>query len=787
MSAQNDTIMGQSYTSLRKRLMAVLLFATATLIIVLTVTVYGLLRQIERNVWESRQTDAIRSATVAVDTFNHQMISSMNVMGIIEIEHIAQDHPTLLGEWLERDRNLLEVVRLNERGKVVAAAYEQDALLTDAVRLRRTNWAAAVQDGNTTTFSVDATIDKTPFITVAHPTIKGGALVARVALDELWAVLDDIRFGETGVAYIVDDKGSIIVYPDNPMNSLQSIKAFWPEFSTASHQTQYHYMNPIGEEVIGQIQPIPNTNWIVVTEVTQAEATLYQNYGTIGVAIGALIIGLTTQISISSLLNRSIFQRLNALQAGANRMAHGNFNEPVPSSNNDEIGTLATSFNEMSASLRVRDSRIAAQNKALAEEVKDRKRAQENLQKVNNELIYASRYKDQFLATMSHELRTPLNAVLGMSEALLVPVYGELNKRQQQAVQHVRESGQHLLSIIDDILDLSKIAAGRSPLEISPTSVKQVAESSIRMVRPIATDKEIIVNMRISPLVTNIMADERRLKQILVNLLNNAVKFTHVGGEVGLEVNGIPEERTVEFVVYDTGIGIPESAIGQLFEPFMQVDGSLSRQYGGTGLGLTLVSRLVEMHEGIVEVDSVEGKGSRFIVSIPWREPQSGDASDTYFNSFIDQATPSQARGAKILLAEDREANVLTLLDYLNIKGFEVLVARNGLEAVKMANDYQPDLILMDIQMPEMNGLDAIHHIRNNPPVENTPIIALTALAMPGDRERCIAAGANDYVSKPISLRQLVQTIEKHLSDDVDDDETTYIEPEELPFLVHGM
>lgn len=777
--------MKQPHTNLRKRLTAMLFCAAAILIFVSSIAGYALLRQVERKIWESRHADAIHSTTVAVDAFKHQMFSALRVMGTFDSVHLAEAHPTLLGDWLEREQNLLEVVRLDAHGMIVTAAFEQDGLLTDSATLNRTNWSEAVEE-NVSSFVVVGESGEKPYVTITYPTVDDGAFVARVALSELWQVLNDLRFGETGIAYIINDQGLVIAHPDSSINSSYAITTNWPEFSTVAHQTQHRYTNLVGEPVYGQIQSIPDTNWIVVSEVSQAEATRYQKYGTLGVASLAIVVGLVTQVGVSALLNRSIFRRLASLQAGANRMAEGNFVEPIPIGDKDEIGTLAESFNAMSASLRVRDSRIAAQNKALAEEVKDRKRAQENLQKVNNELIYASRYKDQFLATMSHELRTPLNAILGMSEALLVPVYGALNQRQQQAVQHVRESGQHLLSIIDDILDLSKIAAGRSPLEISPTSVKQVAESSIRMIRPIATDKELAVDVRIDPQVTNIMADERRLKQILVNLLNNAVKFTHVGGEVGLEINGIPEERTIEFVVSDTGIGIPKSAIGQLFEPFMQVDGSLSRQYGGTGLGLTLVSRLVEMHEGVVEVDSTEGKGSRFTVSIPWREPQRIDSGDTFFDGFVDQATPSVARGAKILLAEDREANVLTLLDYLNIKGFEVLVARIGLEAVKMASDFQPDLILMDIQMPEMNGLEAIQHIRTNPIVRETPIIALTALAMPGDRERCIAAGANDYVSKPISLRQLVQTIEKHL-DSEDDDGTAFIEPEELPFLVHGM
>ena len=487
-------------------------------------------------------------------------------------------------------------------------------------------------------------------------------------------------------------------------------------------------------------------------------------------ALGAILLGLIVLLAImvvatAQLLDRSLFQPLQELREGSQRIAEGDFDQTIESEQQDEIGEFAAALNEMRQALRLRDMRIAAQNKALADEVNNRKAAQEKLQNLNAELVKSSRYKDQFLATMSHELRTPLNAILGMSEALIVPVYGELNEQQRKAVLHVRDSGQHLLSLIDDILDLSKIAAGRSPLEIERVEVAQVVETSLSMVRPIAEAKRLNLTTTLDSRVKHLLADERRLKQILINLLNNAVKFTGQGGSITLQVKGDQLEDVVYLIVSDTGIGIPKESLDQLFEPFVQIDGELSRQHGGAGLGLTLVKRLVDMHNGSIRVQSDYGGGSQFQIGIPWQQEllSTHHGKPKRDTAKIEDKTKSPEPTQKtILLAEDREANILTLLDYLTIKGYRVIVARNGIEAVEMTRSHRPNIILMDIQMPEMNGLEAIGRIRAE--ANPVPIIALTALAMPGDRERCLAVGANDYISKPISLRQLVSAIETLLN-----------------------
>jgi len=261
-----------------------------------------------------------------------------------------------------------------------------------------------------------------------------------------------------------------------------------------------------------------------------------------------------------------------------------------------------------------------------------------------------------------------------------------------------------------------------------------------------------------------------------VNLLINAVKFTPEGGKIGLEVIGDPEAEAVHFTVWDTGIGISPQDMERLFQPFVQLDSSLSRRYEGSGLGLALVRRLTELHGGgvSVESDGVPGKGSRFTISLPWRETTERSLATHPAPENLAAPQPEAATAVPsdacplVLLAEDNEDNITIILDYLQAKGYRVIVARSGIEAIARAREERPDLILMDIQMPEMDGLEAIRRIRAEAvdSVATVPIVALTALAMPGDRERCLKAGANAYLSKPISLHKLPQLIETQMSRD---------------------
>ncbi|HEY9810407.1 MAG TPA: response regulator [Halomicronema sp.] len=515
--------------------------------------------------------------------------------------------------------------------------------------------------------------------------------------------------------------------------------------------------------------------------------------------------------------------------------------------------------------------------------------AQQNAAEV---ALAANKAKSEFLANMSHELRTPLTAILGLSEALRDEVFGPLTTKQHQKLATIEQSGQHLLELINDVLDLAKIESGKMDLQMANTDILGLCQASLAFVRQQAYQKQIKLSSQISPHIKQVELDERRIRQVLINLLSNAVKFTPEGGQVWIEVDGNLEQEILTFTIADTGIGISQENITKLFKPFVQLDSSFTRRYAGTGLGLALVRQVVELHGGSVSLESEIGQGSRFTVSLPWKleakksliepstlanlainldtvlivedSPPAAEQIALYLSQLnvrkceihslgtgtveeaiktnpdaiiLDLQLPDRSgwdvlsqlkteprtqnipvlivsvadEPAKIkqytgpseyllkpfsayqfqialrkllalatkektplplpqndlpliLLAEDNEANINTIVEYLEIRGYRLATAFNGVEAVQMTQQLKPDLVLMDIQMPEMDGLQATRLLRATPEFTKMPIIALTSLAMPGDREKCFEAGVNEYLAKPVSLKKLVETITQHLA-----------------------
>ena len=411
------------------------------------------------------------------------------------------------------------------------------------------------------------------------------------------------------------------------------------------------------------------------------------------------------------------------------------------------------------------------------QDISDRKQSEIKLQLANEELMRATRLKDAFLANMSHELRTPLNSILGMNEGLQEGIFGSINERQLKTLQTIEKSSTHLLELINDILDVAKIESGHVNLDLAVTNIQSLCTSSLAFVKQQALTKRIQLIPRIPKYLPKIRLDERRIRQALINLLNNAVKFTLEGGTITLEISLVRLERSttnltplnyLKIAVIDTGIGISAENIQKLFQPFIQIDSALNRQYNGTGLGLALVKRLVELHEGTIELTSEVGVGSCFAINLPINIDSQAIEGQTEYDlsgqSLIGQSQAERLVPPLILLAKDNEANIATFSSYLEARGYRILSATNGQQAIDLAKAEHPDLILMDIQMPVMDGIEAIKQIRLDPNLVNIPIIALTALAMVGDRERCLAAGANEYLSKPIKFRQLNSTIQQILS-----------------------
>jgi len=360
-------------------------------------------------------------------------------------------------------------------------------------------------------------------------------------------------------------------------------------------------------------------------------------------------------------------------------------------------------------------------------------------------------------------------------------VFGDLNERQMRSLSLIETSGRHLLELINDILDVAKIGAGKLELDITPVAIEHLCKSSLNFVKQIANQKNIQLKLSISPSIKMVAVDERRIRQSLINLLSNAVKFTPKGGKVCLEVKIQKIESTeltiksayeLIFSITDTGIGISPEDIRNLFQAFVQIDSSLNRQYAGTGLGLTLVKQIAELHGGYVNVSSQVGEGSCFSIFLPYIEsiklgkseqaPQSSveshDRTGDLENDFL-------AVNPLILLVEDNPINIETFSNYLTSRGYRLIFASDGQEAIDIAIAQKPDLILMDIQMPVLDGISAIAKIRETPDINinSIPIVALTALAMIGDRERCLEIGANEYLTKPVKLSHLTAIIQKHL------------------------
>jgi len=399
---------------------------------------------------------------------------------------------------------------------------------------------------------------------------------------------------------------------------------------------------------------------------------------------------------------------------------------------------------------------IRGMNRDLERKVRERTDELEilnqKLKESNAELIRANNLKSEFLANMSHELRTPLNAIIGFSELLLEQGTHPLGSDQREYVADILSSGRHLLELINDILDLSKIEAGKMRMSLDEFDLEPVVEEAMMTLRVEASRREIRLDATLDPVLQAVVADRAKFKQILTNLLSNAVKFTPPGGRVHLATSR--EGANLRVTVEDTGIGIRREDQERIFAAFIQVDGSYARKYQGTGLGLTLVKRFVEMHGGEISVRSEVGKGSVFTFRIPLA-PEPGESevdAPLSGGTSLDVASgnPPEGTGGLILVVEDNPGNLKLAREILASRGYRVLEAATGEEALDAVKFIRPDLILMDIQLPGMDGLTVTRKLKSNPATQDIPTIALTAHAMPGDQARALEAGCVGYIAKPI-------------------------------------
>lgn len=363
-----------------------------------------------------------------------------------------------------------------------------------------------------------------------------------------------------------------------------------------------------------------------------------------------------------------------------------------------------------------------------------------------------NRAKSEFLAMMSHEIRTPMNGVVGMTDILLDTT--ELTGEQQSYVQIIRKSGETLLNIINDILDLSKIEAGRTELQEHTFDLRKCLKDSFAVISMSAAQKNLELSSTINHDVPDhIYGDSERLKQVLLNLLGNAVKFTQ-SGSISVKVKLVREAPfMLAFTVTDTGIGINPSRLNEIFEPFAQIDSFMSRQHEGTGLGLAISRRIIGMMGGEIYAESDGKRGSSFTFTIKPKKAEDSYSQETPLNKL------PATREVSILLAEDNYINQLVMTKTLEKIGHRITTVTNGIDAVEAACKQPFDLILMDLHMPIMNGFEAVKRIREELKEKSPPIIAVTANALKGDREKCLAAGMDEYVSKPVKREVILKLI----------------------------
>jgi len=453
---------------------------------------------------------------------------------------------------------------------------------------------------------------------------------------------------------------------------------------------------------------------------------------------------------------------LHQLQRGVSAVREGRLEPVQVSRTGDEVEYLGHSLNAMIQVLRDSRDEVREYQEGLEDKIRQRT---EQLEETMQKALAASRAKSEFLANISHELRTPMNGVLGMIEILLEE---NPTPHQKEHLETAQGCANTLLSLLNDILDLSKIEAGRMLLEKIPVEVRAVTGDCVRGVSAQARQKGIELRMEIAPdLPARLLGDPLRLRQILNNLLSNAVKFTDRGTvqvRVFLRKASVPGQAIVVYEVSDTGMGIPADKLATIFEEFTQVDGSISRKFGGTGLGLAITHRLVELHNGRLTVQSELGVGSRFRVELPALEcaPVKSERPPIACVEGNSNLNALAARRLRVLLAEDNLVNQKVVTAVLRKRGYVVDVASNGKEALANLETSSYDLVLMDVQMPELDGIEAARAIRQNDRWSKLPIVAMTAHAMNGDRERCLEAGMNDYLSKPVSPSHLIETVENY-------------------------
>ena len=577
-------------------------------------------------------------------------------------------------------------------------------------------------------------------------------------------------------AYLVSPKGTIIVHPDESLmigegNPGLNISQLPPGAAVAAAASgDATYRDKDGSKRVVYWVTAPLTGWKVVLDVPYATLlvpvqALAWKLGSVGGA------GLLLLFGIVALVARRVAAPLQKLTGAAAELEAGQLNHEKLAPllrRGDEVGDLGRGFTRMAEEIRKREESLAAWNanleKTVAERTEELKNAVEDAEAAREQAQEANKTKSAFLANMSHELRTPMNAIIGYSEMLLEEAEDTGDKWMEPDLRKILSSAKHLLQLINDILDLSKIEAGRMTVFLEPVDIAQTAKDVAATVQPLVAKNANAFDLHCAPDVGSMRTDLTKLRQTLFNLLSNASKFTEKG-KVTLEIKR-RADAMVSFAVTDTGIGMTPEQMGKLFGEFVQADASTTRKYGGTGLGLAISRKFCRMLGGDITVESTPGQGSTFTAILPVEAKEPAPKAEVPVPvAAPPEAAKQDARGTLLVIDDDPASREL-LKRMLEKEGYAVRLAANGPDGIASAKQTKPDLITLDVMMPSMDGWAVLSALKSDPATKDIPVVMLT---MVEDRPMGFALGATEYITKPVQKTRLLEAVSKIVAHEADD------------------